>query len=193
MSFADEFLTVDAVLSTHARTSNVDAFSLSLIKAEKQIRKLFTHLVFQYPCFSYSDVIGLREALANNRRVFFEGFEQGINLIYPRSIESLIGSNYGHLNKRLLEAIEHRNKIFHGQITKNGLSENDLKAYVDDIRKWCEILSREALTEIHYDGFQWNSFRKSDIQDIHNKYKFPKPITGVQDYEAFIYAHMRRP
>lgn len=191
MSIEEEFTTVDAVLRTGARTCNVDAFSLSLIKAEKQMRKLFTHLVFQYPCFSYPDVVGLREVLANSKRVFFEGFERGINLLYPRSIESLIGPDYGPLNRRLLEAIEHRNKIFHGQITKNGLLEIDLKMYVDDIKRWCEILAREAVAEIHYDGFQRNSFRKSDIHELHKRFSI-KPMTGLKDYEAFIQGHMRR-
>ena len=65
MNYADEFKTVDIILESAARTRRVDAFTLSLIKAERQIRKLVTHLVFQFPCFGISDVPRLRRTLVN--------------------------------------------------------------------------------------------------------------------------------
>lgn len=74
MSFKDEFVTVDLIKAFNAETGGVDAFALALIKAERQMRKLVTHLVFQFPCFQSNDVIKLRTALANNPRVYFEGF-----------------------------------------------------------------------------------------------------------------------
>jgi len=39
-----EFATVDAVVASGAETLGVDAFALSLIKAERQMRRLFTHM-----------------------------------------------------------------------------------------------------------------------------------------------------
>jgi hypothetical protein len=70
----------------------VDAFVLSLIKAERQVRKLFTHLVYQYPAFGGSDVSPLREALVASRRVYFEGFVAGLDALYPRLAWIFTGS-----------------------------------------------------------------------------------------------------
>jgi hypothetical protein len=67
MSWLSEFATVDAVIGCSAETSGVDAFALSVIKAERQIRKLFTHLVFQSPGFGPADVPRLRKALFDSR------------------------------------------------------------------------------------------------------------------------------
>src|SRR5258706_5473190 len=50
-----------------------------------------------------------------NRRVYFEGFIAGIDALHPRPVEALVGPEYVRLWTRLLEAIDHRNKIFHGQ------------------------------------------------------------------------------
>jgi hypothetical protein len=51
MSFQGEFQTVELIERSDAETRGVDAFALSLLKAERQLRRLFTYLVFQYPCF----------------------------------------------------------------------------------------------------------------------------------------------
>ncbi len=133
MSYASEFATVDAVLACGAETSGVDAFALSLIKAERQIRKLFTHLVFQAPAFGAADVGGLRKALADNRQVYFAGFIAGWDALYPCPVASLVGQDYQRLLARLAEATGHRNKIFHGQLTNENLSTGDLLGYVDDM------------------------------------------------------------
>ena len=54
--YNDEFQTVDLIVNSTARSRAVDAFALSLIKAERQIRKLVTHLVYQFPCFGPGDI-----------------------------------------------------------------------------------------------------------------------------------------
>ena len=66
MSFEHEFRTVDLIVGSTCETRGVDAFTLSLIKAERQMRKLVTYLVYQFPCFSESDIPGLRDALGKN-------------------------------------------------------------------------------------------------------------------------------
>ena len=68
---------MDAVLACSAESRGVAAFALSVIKAERQIRKLFTHLVFQAPAFDSADIQNLRKVLADNRDVYFEGFIAG--------------------------------------------------------------------------------------------------------------------
>jgi hypothetical protein len=79
MNYEAEFKTVDLIMQSSAKTRGVDAFALALIKAERQIRKLFTHLIYQFPCFGASNVRTLRETLAANRRVYFAGFVNGFD------------------------------------------------------------------------------------------------------------------
>ncbi len=80
-NYAQEFETVDVIINSTARTCGVDAFALSVIKAERQIRKLVTHLIYQFPCFELGDILSLRQTLVNNRGVYFEGFEKGFNAL----------------------------------------------------------------------------------------------------------------
>jgi hypothetical protein len=150
----------------------VDAFALSLIKAERQIRKLVTHLIYQFPCFGPGDIPSLRKTLVDNRRVYFEGFEKGFSVLYPRGISDLVGSEYQRLRGRIDEAIDYRNKIFHGQLTSKNLTRDDLLAYVDDIRTWCKTLAESALAEVGYDGFGRNSFQKSTTPTWGNAPRF---------------------
>lgn len=190
MSFASEFKTVDLIVASDAETRGVDAFALSLIKAERQLRKCFTHLVYQYPCYGPSDVRALRDALASNRGVYFEGMERGFNALYPTTIEALVGDNYARLRERLSQAISHRNKIFHGQLTEHFLCREELVGFVSDIRAWCEALASQAIGSFGYDGFARNSFQKSILPGIAPSLKVK--MNTVADYEAFIRAHMQR-
>lgn len=190
MSYKEEFRTVDLIIGPPAETRAVDAFALSLVKAERQIRKLVTHLVYQFPCFGKSDVSRLRDTLAKNNKVYFEGCERGFDALYPRSVKELIGKDYERLRSRLEEANKHRNKIFHGQITGVGLKRKDLLYFVDDIRKWCEILAHGCLSEFQYDGFGRNSFRKSDVSQLWKRFKIS--LRDVKDYEDFIRNKMER-
>jgi hypothetical protein len=190
MSYAQEFETVDLILASNAETRAVDGFALSLIKCERQMRRLLTHLIFQYPCFGFADIPALRSSLSSNRKVYFEGFVRGFDTIYPRSIRDLVGQDYGRLRPRLDEAIDHRNKIFHGQLTSKSLTREDLFEYVSDIRSWCKALADAALAEIGYDGFVRDSFRKSEGTRLWERYKFQ--LTDVNTYAQFIQQHMQR-
>jgi hypothetical protein len=53
-----EFATVDLIIRSNAETRGVDAFALALLKAERQIRRLFIHLVYQFPCFGENVLVG---------------------------------------------------------------------------------------------------------------------------------------
>jgi hypothetical protein len=189
-NYAQEFETVDVVINSSARTCGVDAFALSVIKAERQIRKLVTHLIYQFPCFGPDDVSSLRQTLANNRGVYFDGCERGFAALYPRSISDLVGGEYQRLRDRMREAVDHRNKIFHGQVTSKNLTRDDLLAYVGDIRTWCKMLAGSALVEVGYDGFGWNSFRKSTIPDLEKRLKIQ--IANIAEYDEFIRQHMQK-
>jgi hypothetical protein len=190
MNIDEEFKTVDAVIASNAATYAVDAFALSLIKAERQARKLFTYLVFQFPAFTKSDVPALRAALESNRCVYFDGVLAGFNTLYPQSIETLVGPDYQRLKLRLDEASSHRNKIFHGQLTAQALRRADLVSLISDIRMWCGHLARGAFGEFGYDGFGRNSFAKSARADLWRCFRVQ--FNNVLDYEAFIRRHMQR-
>lgn len=184
MSVLVEFETVDLIVSSNTETRGVDAFALALIKAERQLRKLFTHLVFQFPCFSATDVPKLREILASNKKVYFEGIEKGINNLAPTPVETLIGHEYPNLRIRLTEAISHRNKIFHGQLTDKNLDRAELLAFVRDIKRWCVLLGVGATENFGYDGSARNSFQKGALSERTNEFKVS--ILGTDDYAQFI-------
>lgn len=182
MGFKEEFETVDLIVGSTADTRGVDAFALSLIKHERQLRRLFTHLVYQSQAFNNSHVEQLRSALAKNRRVYADGFIKGFNALYSRTIKDLVGAEHDHLFTRLTEATGYRNKIFHGQLTQDALSRSGL-LYVTDMKRWCELLAGTARAEFQYDGFG-DSFLKS--RDATLAAKLKHQFASVADYEAFI-------
>lgn len=190
MSYRAEFKTVDLVMQSSANTRGVDAFALALIKAERQTRKLFTHLIYQFPCFGPSNVRPLRETLAANRRVYFAGCLRGFDALYPRTVGDLIGPRYQQLLERIIQAIDYRNKIFHGQLTTKSLKRNDLLAYVQDIREWCSTLAVSAKLEFDYDGFARNSFQKSSLPEVWKRFRVQ--IATLDAYTEFIRQHMAR-
>jgi len=161
MSYSSEFQTIELLEKSQAETRAVDAFALALIKAERQLRKLFTFLIFQNSAFDRESVAELRNTLAKKKAIYFEGFLRGFNEISPVPVDQLVGADYTDLRKALDEAIAIRNKVFHGQVTDQSLSREDLFHYVNQIRKWCQLLANTATKEIGYDGFGRNSYRKA--------------------------------
>ncbi|HEV3313115.1 MAG TPA: hypothetical protein VG815_21605 [Chloroflexota bacterium] len=114
MTLATEFKTVDLIVQSDADTRGVDAFALSLIKAEKQLRRLVTHLVYQFPAFTVAHISQLRAALFRNKKVYAEGFIPGFNALYRTSLKALIGQDYDHLFTRFTEATSTETKSFMG-------------------------------------------------------------------------------
>lgn len=190
MSYQVEFQTIELIRNSDAETRGVDAFALALIKAERQIRKLVTHLVFQFPCFSESDIPGLREALAKSKKVYFGGLINGFDSIFSKSIKELVGEKHDELKELILESIEHRNKIFHGQLTDQSLSRGKLFAYVDGIGEWCRSLSESAEREIGYNGFARGSFQKSSRNELSKTFKIS--FSTIKDYNQFIAENMEK-
>ncbi len=182
MNIDDEFATIDAVLASDAETRGVDAFALALIKAERQMRKLCTYLVFQSGAFGSGDVEALRSALAN-RRVYFLDFVLAWDKLYARPLKEIVGPDHDRLHAVLEEAIACRNKIFHGQLTTKYLSREDLIALVAQIRCWCRALAAGSQLEIGYDGFGRNSFRKSGspLTD-----RLVAKINSIEDYNQLL-------
>lgn len=182
MDINDEFATVDAVLASGAETRGVDAFALALIKAERQMRKLFTYLVFQADAFTSDNVPTLKSSLAG-RRVYFRDFVVAWNKLCSCPLREIVGPDYDRLGTVLERANGYRNKIFHGQLTAEGLSRDDLIALTTDIRSWCRALADGAQRELGYDGFGRNSFRKADrsLQRL-----LAARIRNVADYDQLL-------
>lgn len=189
MGLSEEFSTVELVLNSKAGTRGVDAFALALIKAEKQMRRLVTHLVYQSPAFGITDKPTLRDALESSKAVYFDGLEHGFDALYPTSVKGLIGGEYQRLSEQLCKARTYRNKIFHGQLTADGLSTAQLVGLVSGIRRWCEKLSDACYNEFGYEGFS-NSFRKSKLIGFHSKLQIR--LDSVKDYKDFICKYMDR-
>ncbi len=186
-----EFVTVQAVLDTGAATRAVDAFALSLIKHERQLRRLLTYSVFQFPVFGSSDIVPLRGTLAANERIFAEGFIRGLDALWPVSVANLVGARHAELSKSLTQAVGARNKIFHGQVTELGLDREALLKLVADLREWCALLANAAEGAYGYDGFGRDSYRKSSDADLHKRFRVQ--IKSVTDYAGFLDANVARP
>jgi hypothetical protein len=191
MNVADEFKTVELVLASEAETRAIDALALSLIKAEKQARRLVTFLVYQHAWCDRSTVPKLKSELERSKRVYFDGLLRGWDALYPRSISDLVGHEYKQLRGRMSVAVRYRNKIFHGQLTAQGLSRIELLALVGDIRKWCEAVGTGATAEVGYDGCGRNSFRKAS-NSAQLSARFKSPLANMADYTLFIETHMER-
>lgn len=190
MSLSEEFKTVQLIAASSAETRGVDAFALALIKAERQIRRIFTHLVFQSKHFSTSDISMLREALALNKSIYFEGFEKGIDALSSVSVAAIVGDRYQELRAKVLESITYRNKIFHGQLTAESLTREDLLSLTSDIQSWCLAIAEGGLKHYGYDGFARNSFRKGLLA---NNPEFFKIVLNCRaDYEQLLQKHVQR-
>lgn len=186
MNFQQDFGTVDIILNSDFETRGVDAFALSLIKAEKQARRIFTFLIFQNPAFSISDYSALRTTLAKNKKVYFKNFITGIDLVLPRRLKEIYGDDYDNDISDLLLFTKDRNKIFHGQVTLEGLSREDLIDRVNHIKKWCGHLGETIKAEIDYDGFSGSykkSFKKLNLNNL-NKFD------TIAKYEQFLKTQM---
>lgn len=183
MSIENEFATVDLVANAGVATSGIDAFALSVIKGERQIRRLFTHIVFQCPAFTRADVPALRTALWERKQCYFEGFVRGIDGMLPMSLEQLIGGPYQPLRLGIDNAIKVRNKVFHGQLTDQSLGQLDLLTHVGHVRAWCQAIANAGTQAVGYDGFQRNSFRKGRAE-VAQTYK--RTIPNVEEYRRFL-------
>ncbi len=165
MGFQEQFKTVDLLLNSTCETRGVDAFSLAVIKAERQIRRIFTHLLYQSSTFSESDIPQLKEVLASNRGVDFKGSINGFNALYPRTIEEIFGEQYQLSFSAMRESVKYRNKLFHGQLTGKHLTRNELYDVILNIEQWCSTLAEKTREELGYDGFARNSYQKSSMPE----------------------------
>lgn len=189
MTYHEEFRTVELVRNSCSATACVDAFSLALIKTERQIRRLFTNVVFQAESFSKDDIENLRIILAECRQVYFDSFEVGLKCLAGIDVQDLVGDEYERLRKSLRESKKVRDKVFHGQLTKKGRNQDDLDKLIDDLSSWCEKFANGSMERIGYDGMKRGSYRKNNNS---MSYDFVIKLENTGDYKAFLKNHMIR-
>lgn len=164
-----EFETVDLILKSGARTMTVDAFCLTWIKFERQLRKMTANILYQATVFPASDhkaKEGLRMALLAKNNIKHDHFIGGIRKLTGQTMKDIIGEKHKELRKAVNEAYDFRNKIIHGQQTGQNLNSGRLASSQGDLRLWCDILAREGTTRFGYDGFGRDSLRKTNRNDV---------------------------
>jgi hypothetical protein len=184
MDYEHEFGTVELLLNSKFETKGVDAFTISLLKSERQIRKIFTFLIFQNERFSRADVLKLKEILSLNSDMYFENFIRGIDDIYLKRVEDIYGNDYTEDFKELIKiSKEDRNKIFHGQLTNKCLTRPEILTKIEKIKKWSKRIAENFDEEVGYDGFGRNSYRKSERRI---ELRDPGRFSTITDYEIFL-------
>lgn len=194
MAIEDEFGAVDLLLDSATESRGVDAFALSLIKVERQVRRLITFFVFQSEAFVQADVPQLQKVMAE-RRLYLRHLIAAWSDLCKVSLPDLVGDKHDHLLARIVEATEHRNKVFHGQLTGISLSRSELAAFATDLKAWCTELGSRANAEFGYDGMDrsdiWGSFRKSTHPGIDEK--IARQFDSVTEYETYLKGLENRP
>lgn len=164
-----EFSTVDLLLGSDAETRAVDAFAISWMKLEKQLRRLTANLIFQHSAFEEGmseHKSRIRESILQKKSANHDRFIGAILRLSDVSVKSLVGDRYRTLKRETNTAYSFRNKILHGQQTGQSLTRRELEKYILSMREWCELLAVGADERIGYDGFARNSLRKNRREDI---------------------------
>jgi hypothetical protein len=181
--FEEAFRPVDDLLNSGHRTKGVDAFTLSYLRAERQIRKIFTHLVFQSDAFSHANSQQLRRKLYDAPDLSYKKLTNGIERLAGLTVAEMVGPEFDRLVRVLQKAKGYRDKLFHGQLPDQYVSTEEFIEIEREIRNWCWLLAVGAQKRIGYDG----------ILDSHRKLGRPEIVKSVTEvvpnldaYAAFL-------
>lgn len=176
--FESEFKSVDLLLNSDCESRGVDAFCLSWIKLEKQLRKISANLIYQASDVKVADQGRIRAALYSHGGLSHTTFIGAIRHLTGTGVGDLIGARYDYLKKAVDASYRSRQKIFHGQQTDQSLTRDALISRVRDIREWCELLSAGATARLGYDGFSGPTSlfktERADVVDAVDKALKPK-------------------
>lgn len=156
---ASEFATVVAVWESNGTTRRVDALLLCWVKYEKQLRRLFSFLVFQHPQIDGQTAEEVVAALAENNRVYPRHFEKGIKELKVTPVPELMGEAYAALKADIERINSYRNKLMHGQITGKKITSPEIEKDVRILIRWISALADGARAEFGYDGIGRNTYR----------------------------------
>lgn len=164
-----EFITIDLLLNSCAKTRAVDAFSLSWIKLERQLRRLNSNLLYQASIFTGLDNAekeAIRAAFHKKKTSDHKRFLRGLHKLSGLTAKDLIGDRYRELKQTIDSAYKYRNKIFHGLNTGSSLNREDLIELQKGIRDWCFLLADGGDQMYGYDGFSDGSISKTNRPEI---------------------------
>lgn len=189
-ALATEFITVDAVLATRGTTRCVDAFALTWIKAEKQLRRLFCFLLFQSQHVSEANRQEYEAVIVQNRDLYFDSFITCLNALSPKSLRDLVGSDYDEFIKHIHRMRDYRRKLLHGQITGQGITSRQLQDDIGLLRTWIQAVARVCQREFGYDGVGRNTYRKakSIAPSVVAKY----PFSTAAEFKDWLRHHAKR-
>jgi len=189
--FEDDFATIGMLVESKTRTGRTDAFIVAYAKQEKQVRRIFTYMIYQYPVFNLGNFKEIVDCVVSKRYLDFDNFIKGFDALYPKSFETVVGSALytSFVNVDFPRIKDFRNKIIHGQPTGQSLDLDDLKHEIEIIKNWCLQVAETMKTEICFDGFEWNSFKKCTEKDLVLTYKVT--ISTTQELDNFVEANMK--
>ncbi len=154
-----EFATVEALWNCAGTTRRVDALLLCWVKYEKQLRRLFSFLVYQHPNFNEKTIESVVSVIVKNRNLYPESFENCIKALGVTDVPTLIGARHASLAAEMNRIKRYRNKLMHGQITGENISSNQIEKDVLVLVNWISLLAAGAQSRFGYDGIQRNTFR----------------------------------
>jgi hypothetical protein len=182
-SLTEEMATVDAVLASGATTRRTDAFVLTWVKMEKQLRRLFSFIVYQHPAFAKRHENALVKVFVDHKRLGVDSFIKCINALGTKTVEDLVGQEYAYYRTEIERIKKYRNKILHGQITGENLQSPQLEKDINLLRKWIEDLAKAGLNAFGYDGIARNAFRKAKEFPAIAKIQYPfSTVDGFQKW-----------
>lgn len=161
-----EFESVMIILNSRATTKTVDAFVLSWVKLEKQLRKIFCFLIYQQSTIDRTNYEQLVNVLVKNPKLSPRTFIAAIDLICTTTVRQMIGDDYEKLRVHLSRIRDQRNKIAHGMVTGKGISSKSLELDISILIDWITKLAQGAKLAIGYDGLVRNTFRSSKTSNI---------------------------
>jgi len=109
-----EFSTVEILLQSDAETRAVDAFAISWVKLEKQLRRLTSNLIFQHSVFEEGvseHKSAVRNAILQKRTANHDRFIGAVYRLSNHSVKELIGDRYRCLKRDTNAAYQYRNKM----------------------------------------------------------------------------------
>lgn len=161
-----EFSTVEAVWGSVAETRRVDALILSWVKYEKQLRRLFTFLVYQHPGITRERIEGILDVIVTNRQLYPESFIALIKALKVKPIPELLGDRYDDLWKDIKRIKRYRNKMMHGQLTGESITSWQLERDVIALVTWIGSLASAAQLEYGYDGLKRRTFTSAKVAPV---------------------------
>jgi hypothetical protein len=156
-----EFAVVEQLIQSGWPTAGVDALSLAIIKTERQMRRLLTHVAFQSAAFDRSDVAPLRKALASKRHLGFAEMRRGFEYLSGVEIATILGDKAKGYEAGVARVRRYRNKLFHGQLTEDSLTFGELASLARELAAWSHDIGEASNAHFGYEGFD-RSYVKGD-------------------------------